>query len=106
MKKHSLILVAISLALILIARSLDDSLATLQQVLMIAWFLTLPFIAYFSTPSNSVYGKIAFGSSILAILGLGLKVLNFEWANTMIIVGLAGVVGAYAVMWIKSGADI
>jgi hypothetical protein len=65
------------------------------------WICTLLVVGFFSTPSNSVYGKIAFGSVGLTVAGIVLKVLHLPGGNETIVVGLLGIGATYAVMWLN-----
>ena len=59
-------------------------------------------VGYYSTPSNSIYGKITYGFVVLTVVGIAFKILHYLWANEMIIVGLLGISITYVWMWIRS----
>jgi hypothetical protein len=106
MKRSPLIALIISVALMLIVRNIDPENKILFGVCLVAWFISLFVVAYVSTPSNSMYGKIAFVSMVVAMIGIAFKILQFtDHANVIITVGLVGVVGAYGIMWFKGNAD-
>jgi hypothetical protein len=58
-------------------------------------------VGYYSTPSNSIYGKITYGFVVLTVVGIAFKILHL-WANEMIVVGLLGISITYVLMWIRS----
>jgi hypothetical protein len=58
-------------------------------------------VGYYSTPSNSIYGKIAFGFIALMVGGISFKVLHYIGGNEMIIVSLLGILTTYIVMWFR-----
>ena len=63
------------------------------------WIAFLLVIGYFSTPSNSIFGKVAFGFVVIMVIGIATKMLNLLGANTMIVVGLLGIFATYLKMW-------
>jgi hypothetical protein len=65
------------------------------------WLASLLAAGYFSTPSNSTIGKVAFGFVILIVAGIAMKILHLTGANNIIISGLAGIFITYAVMWFR-----
>src|SRR5262245_10133230 len=58
-------------------------------------------VGYYSTPSDSVYGKIAFAFVVIMVIGIAFKILHYEGADAMIIIGLAGIFVTYLVMWLR-----
>jgi hypothetical protein len=58
-------------------------------------------VGYYSTPSNSIYGKIAFGFIVLMVGGVSFKVLRYIGGNEMIVVSLLGIFATYMVMWFR-----
>jgi len=58
-------------------------------------------IGYYSTPSNSIYGKTAFGSVIIIIAGVVIKILHLYGGNELILAGLAGIAISYGLLWYK-----
>ena len=66
------------------------------------WISSLLAIGYYSTPSNSMFGKIIYGFVVLTVVGIAFKILHYTGANEMIIVGLIGISITYVWMWIKS----
>jgi hypothetical protein len=67
-----------------------------------SWLCILILIAYHSTPSNSAFGKVFFGFSVLIILGVAMKLLHLIGANAVIISGLLGILIAYLLMWSRA----
>ena len=66
-----------------------------------AWIAFLLVVGYTSTPSNSIFGKVAFGFVVIMVTGIAMKMLNLFGANIMIIVGLLGLFATYS----KCGLD-
>ena len=58
-------------------------------------------VGYYSTPSNSLYGKIAYGFVGITVCGIAFKILHFLWANEMIVIGLLGIFVTYVLMWVR-----
>jgi hypothetical protein len=58
-------------------------------------------VGYYSTPSSSVYGKIAFAFVVIMVIGIASKILHYDGADAMIIIGLAGIFVTYLVMWLR-----
>jgi len=56
-------------------------------------------VGYYNTPSNSIYGKIAFGFVALVVGGIIFKVLHYAGGNKIIVIGLVGIVLTNVVMW-------
>ena len=65
------------------------------------WITFLLAVGYLSTPTNSKYGKISFGFVVIMIIGIVMKVLHLAWANELILVGIAGVIFTYVIMWLR-----
>jgi hypothetical protein len=63
----------------------------------LGWLSGLLAIGYFSTPSGTLFGKIAFGIVIFMIIGILFKMLHFPGGNIIIIIGLLGLAVAYAI---------
>jgi hypothetical protein len=59
-------------------------------------------VGYYSTPSNSLYGKIAYGFVVITVCGIAFKILHFLWANEMIVIGLLGIFVTYVLMWVRT----
>lgn len=66
---------------------------------MLGWTSSLLAVGYHSTPSNSVFGKIAFVFVIIMVSGIMMKILHLLGANEIIIGGLLGIAVTYLVMW-------
>jgi hypothetical protein len=63
------------------------------------WLSFLLAIGYYCTPSNSIYGKIAFACVTVIVIGIAMKILHIDGGNAAIVVSL-GVLGAtYVIMW-------
>jgi hypothetical protein len=75
----------------------DSALAILLY--FFGWISTLLVVGFFSTPSNSIHGKIAFAFVGLTVVGVVLKVLHLPAGNEVIVVGLLGIGATYTVMW-------
>jgi hypothetical protein len=69
------------------------------QLYFIGWMSTLLVVGYLSTPSDSVFGKVAFGFVVFTVAGIAWKVLHLTGANEAIVIGLLGITATYAVMW-------
>jgi len=65
----------------------------------VGWVSSLIAIGYYSTPSNSGYGKLAFAGVIVMVGGIVLKILHYDGGNELIIIGLLGIIATYGVMW-------
>jgi hypothetical protein len=68
---------------------------------LFGWVSSLLAIGYYSTPSDSIFGKIAFSFVVVMVAGILFKMLHLMGANIMIIIGLAGIVAVYALMWFR-----
>jgi hypothetical protein len=58
-------------------------------------------VGYYSTPSNSIYGKISFAFVVITVVGIVFKILHYFWGNEIIVIGLAGIFGTYIWMWAR-----
>jgi hypothetical protein len=67
----------------------------------VGWIATLLVIGYHSTPSNSIYGKSAFGFVVVMVCGILFKILHFAYGDEIIILSLVGISGTYLAMWLK-----
>jgi len=85
----------------IIWRLIDPENSIAFLLYFIGWLLTLLVIGYFSTPSNSSFGKIAFGFVVLMVMGIASKILHFLGGDVMIIAGLTGLGVTYVAMWYK-----
>jgi hypothetical protein len=65
------------------------------------WLSSLLVVGYYSTPSDSIYGKILFVFIVIMVGGILIKVMHWEYANEIIIFSLAGITGTYLVKWLK-----
>ena len=65
------------------------------------WIAFLLVVGYSSTPSNSIFGKVAFGFVVIMVIGIATKMLNLLGGNVTIIVGLLGIFATYLNMWLK-----
>lgn len=103
-KSPILIWIVLSFASLLIGviwRQFDSSSEIATGLYFVGWISSLLAIGYFSTPTGSMYGKIAFGCVALMVTGIVMKILHLTGANEIIIIGLLGIGAAYGVMWFK-----
>jgi hypothetical protein len=63
------------------------------------WISFLLVVGYFSTPSNSVFGKVAFRFVVLMVIGIVMKILHLLGGEVTIIVALVGIFATYVIMW-------
>jgi hypothetical protein len=70
------------------------------------WIIFLLAVGYLSTPTNSIYGKIIFGTVIIMILGVIMKILHLAWANEVIVISLVGILITYATMWLREAKKV
>ncbi|HEY3403259.1 MAG TPA: hypothetical protein VGK59_07720 [Ohtaekwangia sp.] len=87
-------------ALIGVLWSQYDSTNGVAFVLTFAgWLSSLLAVGYYSTPSNSVFGKIAFGFVVLTVIGIAFKILHLTGADEIIVAGLVCILVTYVIMW-------
>lgn len=80
----------------------DPSNAYSFNLFFFGWLSSLLVVGYASTPSDSLFGKIAFGFVVIMVIGIGMKILHLFAANVIIVVGLLGIFSTYGVMWFGS----
>jgi small-conductance mechanosensitive channel len=106
MKKKILIVWIIISICLAIAGWLWSRIDARNAIAMIVFFLggisSLLAVGYYSTPSNSIYGKVAFGFVIVIVIGIVFKILHLEGADLAIICGLCGVCMTYILIWIRT----
>lgn len=93
-----------SFVIILVAeiwKQYDPENTSLSMIKFYAVLSSLLSVGYYSTPSNSVYGKISFGFVLLLVIGIMFKVLHYEGADAMVVIGLAGLLTTFAWRWKK-----
>ena len=66
----------------------------------LGWLSSLLAVGYNSTPSNSIYGKIAFAGVIIMVAGIAMKILHLTSANEAIIAGLFIIFATFGLMYI------
>lgn len=71
-------------------------------VFFFGWMSSLLVIGYYSTPSNSLYGKILFGGVVVIVIGIAFKILHFTGGDMLIIVGLGILACTYVTMWLRN----
>jgi hypothetical protein len=104
-KKSVIVAVVVSLATLLIGylwKISDPANNTAFILYFGGWIASLIVVGYVSTPTDSLFGKISFVFVIIMVVGIACKITHFPFANTLIIVGLAGIMITYAIMWLKS----
>jgi hypothetical protein len=98
------VILGIPFALILlgvVGRQFDPQNSVAFIFYLTGWLSSLIVVGYFSTPSNSLLGKICFGFVIVMTLGVLFKMLHFLGGNELIVVGLIGVVVTYGLWWFR-----
>ena len=82
-------------------RHLDSN----SEIAIVAYILglisSLLAVGYYSTPSHSIYGKIAFTCVIIVVSGMIMKILHWVGANEVMVIGLAGIGFTFAFMKLK-----
>jgi hypothetical protein len=78
-------------------RSYDPENSLAFGMKYLGWLSGLLAIGYFSTPSGTLFGKVAFGIVIVMIVGILSKMLHLPGGNIIIIIALAGLFVAYAI---------
>jgi hypothetical protein len=58
-------------------------------------------VGYYSTPTGSVFGKVAYGFVVVTVAGIVMKVLHVVFANETIVAGLAGIAITFIIMWVR-----
>ena len=79
----------------------DPEFFMLYEIRFLSWLSSLLAVGYLSTPSGSWQGKVAFAGVCFVVSGIAMKILHLPAANVLIIAGLAIIVLAYSLLWIK-----
>jgi FtsH-binding integral membrane protein len=58
-------------------------------------------VGYYSTPTGSLFGKVAYSFVVVTVVGIVMKVLHVVYANEMIAAGLAGIAITFIIMWVR-----
>lgn len=101
-RNRFVVLAVISLAAWLtgwILRRTDPDLDFGFYLSFFGWISFLLIVGYFSTPANSVFGKVAFTFVVIMVIGIIMKILHLLGGNFAIIVGLVGIFATYLIMW-------
>ncbi len=101
-RNRFVVLAVISLAAWLtgsILSRIDPNLDFAFYLSFCGWISFLLVVGYFSTPNNSVFGKVAFTFVVIMLIGIFMKILHLLGGNFTIIVGLAGILATYLIMW-------
>lgn len=103
-KKILLIWFLVSVAAIaagLLWRALDSQNTNASLLYTYGWLSSLLAIGYYSTPTGTVFGKIAFAAVVILVTGIAMKLFSIAGANQVIIGALLTIVITYAKMWMK-----
>jgi hypothetical protein len=103
-KRILLIWFLVSLASIaagLLWRSIDSQNSNASLVYTYGWLSSLLAVGYYSTPSGTIFGKIAFAAVCILVTGIAMKVFGIAGANQVIIGALLTIGITYAKMWLK-----
>ena len=80
---------------------LDAGSDTAFVMIFFGWASSLLAVGYYSTPSDSMYGKIAFAGVMVMVMGMAMKILHFLGANHLIVIGLLAIVVTYVTRWAR-----
>lgn len=79
----------------------DPEFFMLYEIRFLSWLSSLLAVGYLSTPSGSWHGKLAFTGVCMMVTGIAMKILHLPASDVSIIAGLAIIVLAYLLLWIK-----
>ncbi len=80
---------------------LDSGSNAAFAAISLGWVSSLLAVGYYSTPSDSIYGRIAFAGVIVMVMGMVMKILHYTGANLLIVIGLLVIVVTYVTRWTR-----